>query len=109
MHSAKVAWPSIVPPIITFSSTDASPIARGVWKVRAIPRPARVCVAPLQQRSVADPDLALLGRGEAADDVQRRRLAAAVRADQAVHLAGAQLEIETVDGANAPKAQAHAG
>src|SRR5271156_1837980 len=60
------------------------------------------------QRSVADPDLALLGHGEAADDVQRRGLAAAVWADQAVHLAGTQHEVEPVDGTDGPKAQTYA-
>ena len=37
----KLALPSIVPPIMTFCSTEASPITRGVWKVRAMPRAAR--------------------------------------------------------------------
>jgi len=32
---------SMVPPIMTFCSTEASPIRRGVWKVRAMPRKAR--------------------------------------------------------------------
>jgi DNA-binding beta-propeller fold protein YncE len=41
MDSMKFAFPSIVPPIITFSSTETSPIKRGVWKVRAIRCAAR--------------------------------------------------------------------
>ena len=46
-----------------------------------------------------------LRRVVAGDDVQRRRLAAAVGADQAVHLAGADLEVEPVDGPHAAEMQ----
>ena len=41
--SRTVPLPSIVPPIMTFSSTDAEPTMRGVWKVRAIRMCARRC------------------------------------------------------------------
>ena len=41
----------------------------------------------------------------AGDHVERRGLAAAVRADQAVHFGGADGEIEAVDGAHAAEAQ----
>jgi len=34
--STNVPHPSMVPPIITFSSTVAQPTMRGVWNVRAI-------------------------------------------------------------------------
>jgi len=37
--STNVPSPSIVPPIMTFCSTDAEPTMRGVWNVRAI----RIC------------------------------------------------------------------
>jgi len=48
VHSSawrKLTRPPIVAPIITFSSTEASPMMRGVWKVRAMPSPARLCGA----------------------------------------------------------------
>ena len=44
--SRKLHRPRTVPPIMTLASTEASPTMRGVWKVRAMPTPARVCGAP---------------------------------------------------------------
>ena len=38
--------PCTVPPIMTFSITEASPTMRGVWNVRAMPRRARVRGSP---------------------------------------------------------------
>ena len=39
--STNVPSPSMVPPIMTFSSTEAEPTMRGVWNVRAIRMCAR--------------------------------------------------------------------
>ena len=105
-HSTKRARPSMVPPIMTFSSTDASPMMRGVWKVRAMPRPARVCGAPRGSATSPSRTVARCGRVVAGDDVQRRGLAAAVRADQPVHLRPAAIsQVEPVDRAHAAEAQ----
>ncbi len=101
----KPARPRTVPPSMTLSSTEASPTRRGVWKVRAMPRPTRVCGAPGGSAAAADADRARLRPGEAADRVQRRGLAAAVGADQAVHLAGKQVEIDPVDGPHGAEAE----
>ena len=63
------------------------------------------------QRSVADPDLALLGHGEAADDVQASWKSSPLpfrTDDQAMHLARTEHEIKPIDGADSPEAQAHA-
>ena len=97
--------PSMVPPIMTFSSTEASPITRGVWKVRAMPRAARSAGMPGGSASLAERHRAGLGGVIAGDHVQRRGLAAAVGADQAVDLAGLDVEIEAVDGAHIAEAQ----
>ena len=35
-NSMNVPWPSMVPPIMTFCSTDAEPTMRGVWNIRAM-------------------------------------------------------------------------
>ena len=105
--SAKLPWPSIVPPIITFSSTDAAPISRGVWKVRAMRCRRAQCGARERQVGCRPAcTLPCLRRVVAGDHVQRRGLAAAVGADQAVHLARPDLEIEPVDRPHAAEAAA---
>ena len=47
-------------------------------------------------RLAVDPDLALVRLVEAVDDVHQRRLAGAVLAEQRVHLALAQVEVDAV-------------
>ena len=58
-----------------------------------------------RQHIVAQFHGAALGRVVAGDHVQRRGLAAAIGADQAVDLAGMHVEIKTVDGADIAEAQ----
>jgi len=54
-------------------------------------------------------DAALIGRERAADQVEHRRLAGAVRPDEAEDLAGAELEADLVDGDEAAEAAGDAG
>ena len=56
----------------------------------------RVLRGSERDRRTADPDLAPVGPGEAVEDVHQRRLAGAVLAEQRVHLAPAQVEIDVV-------------
>ncbi len=97
----------MVPPIMTFSSTEASPTRRGVWNVRAMRMRARACADERWQHRAVELRGAALRRVVAGDHVQRRGLAAAVRADQPVHLAGADRQVEAVDRAHAAEAQRH--
>ena len=105
--STKVPLPSMVPPIMTFSSTDAEPTMRGVWNVRAIRICARRWRREHRQCGAVQPDRAALLRVVAGDDVQRRGLAAAVGTDQSMHLTRPDLEIESVDRMHAAEAQRH--
>ena len=66
---------------------------------------ARVCGAPCAQRRARRAHAApASGAVVAADHIQRRGLARAVRPDQSVHLAGPDLEVEPVDRAHAAEA-----
>src|SRR5581483_12345459 len=60
-----------------------------------------------RQRLAVQPDRAALLRVIARYDIERRGLAATVRADQAVHLAVPDFEIEPVDRAYAAEAERH--
>ena len=75
----------------------ASPSRRGFWKVRAMPSSR----APLHRRgdrsSSSSADLAAGRLVVAGQEIEQRRLAAAVRADEAVHLARAQLQRDTIE------------
>ena len=51
---------------------------------------------PTAVLSEADADLSLVGPGESVEDVHQRRLAGAVLAEQRVHLAPAQVEVDVV-------------
>ena len=53
--STKVPSPSIVPPIMTFCSTEAEPTMRGVWNVRAIRMCARRWQREPRQRGAVQP------------------------------------------------------
>ncbi len=59
------------------------------------------------QRRLAHDDAALVRVDEAADGVERGGLAAAVRADEAVYLAGADQQVQAVDRAHRAEAQRH--
>ena len=48
-----------------------------------------------------DEDLALVGLVRTGEDLDQRRLAGAVLAEQAVHLAGTDLEVDAVEGPGA--------
>ena len=54
-----------------------------------------------RQRIAVDEDLALRGRDHAGYALDQRRLAGAVRAEQAVHLAGVDVEVDPVERAHA--------
>jgi hypothetical protein len=57
--------------------------------------------------AVADEDLARVGLDEAAQDVQQRRLAGAVRPDDAEHLPGLDRERYGVEGGETAETHAH--
>ena len=54
-----------------------------------------------RQRIAVDEDLALRGRDHAGDALDQRRLAGAVGPEQAVHLAGVDVEVDPVERAHA--------
>ena len=79
--------PRVCAPTRTLSSTVIVLKSSTFWNVRAIPRRTIPCTRRLQQVSPSKRDLALVRRVEPRDHVERRRLAGAVRADQADDLA----------------------
>ena len=65
---------------------------------------------PAASRVVAeDADLAAVAVAEALEDLDGRRLAGAVRAEQGEHLAALDLEVDAVDGVAAAVGLAQAG
>ena len=103
--STKLACPSMVPPIITFSQHRGfADHARGLEGAGDAARGAQRRHAR-RQLVVAERHGAALGGVIAGDHVERRGLAAAVGADQAVDPAGLHVEIEAVDGADIAEAQ----
>ena len=62
-----------------------------------MPRPASWCGRTRAQRRPFQRDLPASGPHEAADDVEQRRLAGAVGADHADHLAGRDREGDVVE------------
>ena len=88
------------------SSVDMPLKSAMFWKVRAMPWRA-TCVRPHRARRVSprNRDLALLRVVEAVDDVQHRRLAGAVRADDRPDLALADVEGDVLDRGHAAEAQ----
>ena len=88
-------------PTITFSSAVISANRRMFWKVRAMPAwppraPRWAC------RGAAELEAARVGRVQAGDDVEEGGLAGAVRADQAVDLAGLLIVMPTSERACRP-------
>ena len=73
----------------SLSCVSCSWIPRRARRLRSSPRP---------QRSPEHLDLAFVGCGQAFEDLDRRRLAGAVWAEQAEALAAAHFEVEAADG-----------
>ena len=72
----------------TFSRAERLPNASSRWNVRAMPRRARRCgFAPVRSTAV-EHHAAAVGRLQPGDHVEQRRLAGAVRADEAGDAAG---------------------
>ena len=97
MRSPAWRWP----PVSTFSSTVISAKGRGIWKVRPTPLAMRASGPAARHVRAVDQDAAG-GRLQAAgEQVEQRRLAGAVRADQAEQLAAPKRDRHAVDGAQA--------
>ena len=95
--------PTPTPPSSTFSSTVRPGKRRTDWKVRARPRRASRCgLSPVTSwpfiRTVP-----AVGFWKPRERVDERRLAGAVRADQAEDLALPQDEVDAVDRVDAPE------
>ena len=93
---------------MTFSIALASPTMRGVWKVRAMPSAARACGVP--NVSAADPIRASPACGTPKPEMTLSVVVLPLPlADQPMHLAAPEVEIQPVDRAHAAKVQADAG
>ena len=75
--------------------------ALGVWNVRTRPRRATVRAALAVDPLAGERHAAAVGAHEPGDDVEERRLAGAVRADQGRDGAGLDRERRGVDGSDA--------
>ena len=103
--SRRRARPRACAPTRTFSSTDIDVNRLMFWKVRAIPRSTTRCAGVCSSDVAVELEPALVRRVEPGDHVERRRLAGAVRADQARDLPRLDLERDSVEGDDAPEAQ----
>ena len=87
-----------------FSATVITGISMKCWCTIPIPRAIASC-AELDAHGLAvDQDLALVRVVEPVQDVHQRRLAGAVLAEQRVHLAAPEIEVDVVVGDDAGKA-----
>ena len=86
------------------SSTLALRNRRVIWNERARPRRARACAGSVVMSAAVEDDAAAVARELAAELRDERRLAGAVRADQRVHLAGADVEVDVVGRDHAAEA-----
>ena len=95
---------SAPPPRTMFSATVITGISMKCWCT--IPIPA--AIASFAESNATgfpfDPDLALVGPVEPVEDVHQRRLAGAVLAEQRVHLARLEVEVDVVVGDDAGEA-----
>ena len=82
---------------ITFSLTLMFRNSRSVWNVRATPQLRDLVRRQPDDALAVEEDVAAVGRVDAGDEVEERRLARAVRADEAHDLAVADVEVQLVD------------
>ena len=87
-----------------FSSTDRRGKPRAIWKVRTSPRLGDAVGAPAGDVAAVEDDAAALGRDQAGDAVEQRRLARAVGADEAGDRARLHGEVDAVERADAVEA-----
>ena len=91
------APPPVVAPTRTFSNTVMPPNGRGTWCVRADAEPAARAAPTGRDVGAPEADAAAVGALRAGEDVQQRRLARAVGADDADRLAGPHGEVDAVE------------
>ena len=94
-----------VRPVMMLSSALMPLNSAMFWKVRAMPPWAASCGRILHARLALEGDAALLRMIEAVDDVQHRRLAGAVRADDGADLALADVEGDVAQRLHAAERQ----
>ena len=92
-------------PTSTFSRTDIVRKSWMFWNVRATPLRTILNAGCLRSDAPSRSTVARVGRVQARDDVERRRLAGAVRPDQARDLAFLDVERHAVEGDDAAEAQ----
>ena len=101
---ANPTWPWLWAPTITFSSSVIVGNSARFWNVRAMPSAAIPC-AGTSSRSWPSKSHTSGGRlVDAADDVEHRRLAGAVRTDQPADLTVLDREAQAVQRNDAPEA-----
>ena len=86
-----------------FSATVSSGNSSSSWKIVAMPRRWASCGLAKRTVLAVQADGAGVGLVEAGDDLDQRRLAGAVLAEQRMHLAGADVEADPVQRAHAGK------
>ena len=85
-----------VSPSIRFSSTVSAGISVECWWTVPIPSSSAVRGDEIAGLDALDPDRAGVGRMQAGEDADQRRLAGSVLAEQAVHLAPSELQVDAV-------------
>ena len=82
----------------TFSATDRSGKSVGSWKMIAIPA-SRAAAGPVEDEraAVGVDERAAVGRVDAAEDLDERRFAGAVLADERVHLAAVEVDRDVLE------------
>ena len=84
-----------------FSATERPSTTSSSWYIVAMPSLRPATGWGMVTGSPVDEDLALVGLVRAGEDLDQRGLAGAVLAEQAVHLAGADLEVDAVERSGA--------
>ena len=91
-------------PSMMFSATVKTGMSMKCWCTIPIPRVDRVLRRLERDGLAVHQDLALVGLVEPVEDVHQGRLAGAVLAEQGVHLARPQVEVDVVVGDDSRKA-----
>ena len=86
------------PPSTMFSATVMTGMSMKCWCTIPIPSAIASRGEAISTRPAVHEDLALVRGGEPVEDVHERRLAGAVLAEQGVHLAAPEVELDVVGG-----------
>ena len=89
-------------PAKTFSATVRSWKTVGSWYIATMPSRWAACGSPIRARLAVDDDLALVGLDDPREDLDQRRLAGAVLADEGVDRPGRMAKLTSSTACTPP-------